>query len=100
MPHSRLASPSATIAVLARHGLHTRKALGQHFLVDDNIVGRIIDLAASSAWGSTSWRSGPVSVLSPMHSSLRAPESPRSNTMLVSSPSSLSWRRRAALCGS
>jgi len=46
MPHSRLASPSATIAVLARHGLHTRKALGQHFLVDDNIVGRIIDLAA------------------------------------------------------
>lgn len=46
MPHSRLASPSATIAVLARHGLHTRKALGQHFLVDDNIVGQIIDRAA------------------------------------------------------
>ncbi len=46
MPHSRLASPSATIAVLDRHGLYTRKALGQHFLVDDNIVGRIVDRAA------------------------------------------------------
>lgn len=45
MPHSRLATPSATIAVLDRHGLRTRKSLGQHFLVDDNIVGRILDLA-------------------------------------------------------
>lgn len=45
MPNSRLASPSATIAVLKRHGLYTRKALGQHFLVDDNVVGRIVDLA-------------------------------------------------------
>lgn len=27
------------------HGLATRKSLGQHFLVDDNIVGRILDLA-------------------------------------------------------
>ena len=46
MPHSRLATPSATLAVLDRHGLRTRKSLGQHFLVDDNIVGRILDLAA------------------------------------------------------
>lgn len=45
MAHSRLASPSATIAVLRAHGLYTRKALGQHFLVDDNIIGRIMDLA-------------------------------------------------------
>ncbi|MRS12314.1 MAG: 16S rRNA (adenine(1518)-N(6)/adenine(1519)-N(6))-dimethyltransferase RsmA [Actinobacteria bacterium] len=45
MPHSRLASPSATIAVLERYGLRTRKVLGQHFLVDDNIVGRILGLA-------------------------------------------------------
>lgn len=42
MPYSRLANPSATIAVLERHGLRTRKALGQHFLIDDNIVGRIV----------------------------------------------------------
>ncbi|MBN2848635.1 MAG: 16S rRNA (adenine(1518)-N(6)/adenine(1519)-N(6))-dimethyltransferase RsmA [Coriobacteriia bacterium] len=46
MPHSRLASPSATIAVLERHGLYTRKALGQHFLVDDNVVGRIVAAAS------------------------------------------------------
>lgn len=45
MPYSRLATPSATIAVLERHGLYTRKSLGQHFLVDDNIVGRILELA-------------------------------------------------------
>ena len=45
MPHSRLASPSATISVLKRHDLYTRKSLGQHFLIDDNVVGRIVDLA-------------------------------------------------------
>jgi len=44
--HSPLASPTATRDVLARHGLATKKALGQHFLVDDNVVGRILDLAA------------------------------------------------------
>jgi len=43
---SPLASPSATLALLQRHGLHTKKRLGQHFLIDDNVVGRIIDLAA------------------------------------------------------
>lgn len=42
---SRLASPSATIAVLQRHGLYTKKALGQHFLVDDNVIARILTLA-------------------------------------------------------
>ena len=46
MPHSRLASPSATIAALDRYGLRTRKSLGQHFLIDDNVVGRILELAA------------------------------------------------------
>lgn len=46
MANSRLANPSATIAVLERHGLRTRKALGQHFLIDDNVVGRILQLAA------------------------------------------------------
>lgn len=48
MTHSPLASPSATLAVLKRHGLATKKALGQHFLIDDNAVGRIIELAALS----------------------------------------------------
>jgi len=46
--HSPLASPSATRAVLESHGRWTKKSLGQHFLVDDNVVGRIIDLAALS----------------------------------------------------
>jgi 16S rRNA (adenine1518-N6/adenine1519-N6)-dimethyltransferase len=45
VPHSSLASPSATISVLKRHGLYTRKSLGQHFLIDDNVVRRIVDLA-------------------------------------------------------
>lgn len=46
MPTSPLASPSATVAVLERHGLYTKKSLGQHFLVDDNVVSRILALAA------------------------------------------------------
>jgi len=45
MAHSRLASPRATLAVLQERGLSTRKSLGQHFLVDDNIIGRILELA-------------------------------------------------------
>jgi 16S rRNA (adenine1518-N6/adenine1519-N6)-dimethyltransferase len=44
--HSALASPSATIEVLKRNGLATKKSLGQHFLIDDNVVGRILELAA------------------------------------------------------
>jgi 16S rRNA (adenine1518-N6/adenine1519-N6)-dimethyltransferase len=40
-----LASPSATLAILKRFGLATKKSLGQHFLVDDNVVGRILLLA-------------------------------------------------------
>jgi 16S rRNA (adenine1518-N6/adenine1519-N6)-dimethyltransferase len=43
--NSHLATPSATLAVLAAHGLATKKRLGQHFLVDDNVVGRIVALA-------------------------------------------------------
>ena len=48
MTTSPLATPSATLAVLKRHGLATKKALGQHFLIDDNVVRRIIELAALS----------------------------------------------------
>jgi len=42
---SPLATPSATLAVLERHGLYTKKRLGQHFLVDDNVIARILALA-------------------------------------------------------
>lgn len=45
MAHSRLATPGATIDVLRAHGIQTRKSLGQHFLVDDNVVGRALALA-------------------------------------------------------
>jgi 16S rRNA (adenine1518-N6/adenine1519-N6)-dimethyltransferase len=44
--NSVLATPAETIAVLARHGLSTKKSLGQHFLIDDNVIGRILSLAA------------------------------------------------------
>jgi len=46
--HSRLASPASTLAVLKANDLYTKKSLGQHFLVDDNVVGRILELAALS----------------------------------------------------
>jgi 16S rRNA (adenine1518-N6/adenine1519-N6)-dimethyltransferase len=46
--HSRLATPSATIEILKRRGLATKKSLGQHFLIDDNVVGRILELASLS----------------------------------------------------
>jgi len=43
---SPLASPAATRAALQRFGLSTRKSFGQHFLVDDGIIGKILRLAA------------------------------------------------------
>ena len=43
--YSTLATPSATRAVLEAHGLSTKKSLGQHFLTNDAIVGKILDLA-------------------------------------------------------
>lgn len=46
---SPLATPTATREVLEAHGLATKKALGQNFLVNDAILGKIVDLAALSA---------------------------------------------------
>jgi 16S rRNA (adenine1518-N6/adenine1519-N6)-dimethyltransferase len=45
VPNSPLATPFATRTVLQAHGLVLKKSLGQHFLVDDNIVGKILELA-------------------------------------------------------
>ena len=42
---SPLASPSATSKVLERHGFNLKKSLGQNFLVNDAIIGKIIQLA-------------------------------------------------------
>lgn len=42
---SSLASVSATRDVLEAHGLATKKALGQHFLINDGVVRHICELA-------------------------------------------------------
>lgn len=42
---SPLASVSATRAVLERHGLATKKSLGQNFLINDDVLRKIIDLS-------------------------------------------------------
>lgn len=47
--HSSLTSVSATREVLERHGLATKKSLGQHFLINDGVVGKICDLAELSS---------------------------------------------------
>lgn len=44
--YSPLTSVSATRAVVEAHGLSTKKELGQHFLINDGVVGRICALAA------------------------------------------------------
>ncbi|MDR2671807.1 MAG: 16S rRNA (adenine(1518)-N(6)/adenine(1519)-N(6))-dimethyltransferase RsmA [Coriobacteriales bacterium] len=44
-PYSKLASVGATRSLLEQWGLSTKKSLGQHFLVSDGIVGKIIRLA-------------------------------------------------------
>ena len=45
---SPLSTPSATREVLEAHGLATKKALGQNFLVNDVILQKIVDLAELS----------------------------------------------------
>lgn len=40
---------AATARLLARHGVHPQKALGQHFLVDPNIVRKIVEVAGVAA---------------------------------------------------
>lgn len=43
--HSWLASPRETRGVLSAYGLATKHHLGQNFLVDDGIIGKILGLA-------------------------------------------------------
>lgn len=42
---SPLSTPSATRAVLEAHGIGTKYTLGQNFLVNDNVLKKIIALA-------------------------------------------------------
>jgi 16S rRNA (adenine1518-N6/adenine1519-N6)-dimethyltransferase len=37
--------PAATAELLERHGVRTTKVLGQHFLIDPNVVRRIVEIA-------------------------------------------------------
>ncbi|MEW6553661.1 MAG: 16S rRNA (adenine(1518)-N(6)/adenine(1519)-N(6))-dimethyltransferase RsmA [Actinomycetota bacterium] len=41
-----LARPSVVAEILERHGLRLTRALGQHFLVDGNVLARLVDAAA------------------------------------------------------
>ncbi|OFK23533.1 16S rRNA (adenine(1518)-N(6)/adenine(1519)-N(6))-dimethyltransferase RsmA [Olsenella sp. HMSC062G07] len=45
MAYSRLASREQAIATLRRHGLYAKHRLGQNFLVNDEVIGKILDLA-------------------------------------------------------
>lgn len=45
MAYSALANPRATRGVLQEFGLSAKHALGQNFLVDDNVIGNILRLA-------------------------------------------------------
>ncbi len=45
MPYSKTASPGATRSLLEEFGLAAKYDLGQNFLVDDGVVGRIVELA-------------------------------------------------------
>lgn len=49
MPYSYLANPRETRAVLDRHELAPRHRLGQNFLVNDGVIGRILELAELTA---------------------------------------------------
>jgi len=40
-----LARPSVVAEILERHGLRLTRALGQHFLVDGNVLGRLVEAA-------------------------------------------------------
>jgi 16S rRNA (adenine1518-N6/adenine1519-N6)-dimethyltransferase len=40
-----LARPSVVVEILERHGLHLTRALGQHFLVDGNVLGNLLAAA-------------------------------------------------------
>src|SRR5690625_2781821 len=42
----RLATPSGVAAVLEAYGLAARKSLGQNFLIDRNVLGRVVDTGA------------------------------------------------------
>ncbi len=53
-----LARPSVVAEILQRHGLRLTRALGQHFLIDGNVLGRLLE-AADLTSGDTALEIGP-----------------------------------------
>lgn len=51
MSFSKLANPRATRELLERFGHDPKYRLGQNFLVDDNVIGKILDLAGLDGEG-------------------------------------------------
>lgn len=49
MTQKRLVLPSVTRDVVTRHGFHFKKSLGQNFLIDGNILDKIVDAAELDA---------------------------------------------------
>lgn len=45
MNHKAIATPSRTREILTKYGLHAKKSLGQNFLIDTNILERIVETA-------------------------------------------------------
>jgi 16S rRNA (adenine1518-N6/adenine1519-N6)-dimethyltransferase len=45
MEREKLTRPSVVAGLLERHGVHPRKRFGQNFLIDENILGKIIAAA-------------------------------------------------------
>ena len=43
--HSPLATPTATRSVLERHDISLKKSLGQNFLINDDVIGKILRLS-------------------------------------------------------
>ena len=53
-----LARPSVVAEILERHGLRLTRSLGQHFLVDGNVLARMVEAAALTS-GDTVLEIGP-----------------------------------------
>ncbi len=45
MPHSDIASPSRTIEIQKKYSLQAKKSLGQNFIIDSNILQKMVDSA-------------------------------------------------------
>ena len=84
---SPLASVSATRDVLAAHGLATKKSLGQNFLINDDILRKIIDLAEVSSDDAV-LEVGPGSARSPSRFSSMRGSWFRSNAIPICPPCS------------